>query len=245
MAATAPFESYIICGTPRTGSTLLCKLLAATGQAGQPDSYFACQFMGAWRTEWQLAGTTDSEYLAAAIAAGKGGTQIFGLRLMRESLDGLSQLLGRLYPDLTTDRARISRAFGQTLYIHQSRRDRLAQAISYVKAQQTGLWHVAPDGSELERLSPHQEPRYDLDAIRREVLAIEAHDEGWNAWFVAEGIEPLRVTYEALAAAPETTLGRICEALGIAGPKCVAPGVAILADDTNRDWATRYRRERE
>lgn len=243
MAATLPFESYIICGTPRTGSTLLCKLLTATGQAGQPDSFFACQFMGDWRAEWQLSGTSDFEYLAAAIAAGKGGTEIFGLRLMRESLDGLSQLLGRLYPDLTIDRARIARAFGQTLYIHLSRKDKLAQAISYVKAQQTGLWHVAPDGSELERLSPHQDPRYDRDMIQREVLALEAYDRSWNAWFEAQGIEPLRVTYEALAEHPSATLSRICEVLGFSKPRSVAPGVAILADDTNREWAHRYRQE--
>jgi hypothetical protein len=30
-------DSYLICGTPRTGSTLLCGLLTATGVAGRPE----------------------------------------------------------------------------------------------------------------------------------------------------------------------------------------------------------------
>ncbi|HEX6473857.1 MAG TPA: Stf0 family sulfotransferase, partial [Candidatus Limnocylindria bacterium] len=32
--------SYLLCGTPRTGSTLLCGLLTSTGVAGRPESYF-------------------------------------------------------------------------------------------------------------------------------------------------------------------------------------------------------------
>ncbi|HBF29284.1 Stf0 family sulfotransferase, partial [Rhizobium sp.] len=30
----AKFSSYVICTSPRSGSTLLCKLLAATGISG-------------------------------------------------------------------------------------------------------------------------------------------------------------------------------------------------------------------
>ena len=35
-----PKISYLICTTPRSGSTLLCELLAASGIAGRPDEYF-------------------------------------------------------------------------------------------------------------------------------------------------------------------------------------------------------------
>jgi hypothetical protein len=33
-------SSYLLCGTPRTRSTLLCGLLTSTGVAGCPESYF-------------------------------------------------------------------------------------------------------------------------------------------------------------------------------------------------------------
>jgi len=32
--------SYLICPTPRSGSTLLCEPLEGTGIAGRPDEYF-------------------------------------------------------------------------------------------------------------------------------------------------------------------------------------------------------------
>ena len=36
----APTVSYLICSTPRTGSSLLCDALTATGVAGRPEEYF-------------------------------------------------------------------------------------------------------------------------------------------------------------------------------------------------------------
>ena len=35
-----PFFFYLVCATPRSGSTLLCHALAATGVAGRPEEFF-------------------------------------------------------------------------------------------------------------------------------------------------------------------------------------------------------------
>src|ERR1700733_1978844 len=35
-----PAHSYMVCATPRSGSTLLCEMLAATGRAGRPLEHF-------------------------------------------------------------------------------------------------------------------------------------------------------------------------------------------------------------
>ncbi len=35
-----PNTSYLVCATPRSGSTLLCEALTNTGIAGQPKEYF-------------------------------------------------------------------------------------------------------------------------------------------------------------------------------------------------------------
>ena len=184
------FDSYIICGTPRTGSTLLCDLLASTKRAGAPDSFYGRKFMPAWAEEWQLPKPeTMSErdfaiaYLNAAMHVGKAGTNIFGLRLMRENLDELSAILDLIHPSLSSDKARFEKAFGKILYIHLFRENKLEQAVSYVKAEQTGLWHVAPDGTEIERLAPPQEPRYDFARLKDEVEKLEAYDAAWHDWF--------------------------------------------------------------
>jgi len=246
---SAMFDAYIICGTPRTGSTLLCKLLESTGTTGAPHSFYRRQDVAEWAEEWKLPGRDtmgelefNVAYLDAALMAGKGQTDVFGLRLMRENLDELSAILDQVYPGLVSDAARFEKAFGRVLYMHLSREDKLAQAISLVKAEQTGLWHVAPDGTEIERVAPPAEPQYDFRRISGEVAELEAYDAAWNTWFERQDITPLRLGYESLSADPAATLAGICKALGVTPPNMadVKPGVAKLADATSLDWMRRY-----
>ncbi len=246
------FDSYIICGTPRTGSTLLCGLLAATGRAGTPDSFYGRAFRDDWAREWGLPERStmqksdyEAAYLDAALRCGRGLTPVFGLRLMRENVEDLSEALGLVFPGLTSDKERFARAFGRTLYIHLSRADKLAQAVSYIKARQTGLWHVAPDGTEVERIGAPGEPRYDAALIRGQIAAFEAYDRNWESWFASQGIVPLRIRYQALAEDSARVLADVCSALGVKAPEPgqIKPRVARLADATNEAWIARYRSE--
>lgn len=243
---------YVICGTPRSGSTLLCGLLAATGRMGVPDSFFRRQILSEWAEDWGLpeAATQDRRgidraYLAAALRAGTGGTEVFGLRLMQENLAELCTALDRLAPGRPSDRARLEAAFGPLVFVHLSRTDRVAQAVSLVRAQQTGLWHVAPDGSEVERLAPPREPVFDLARLKREVDRLERAEAAWQAWFATEGIAPLDIRYESLARDPEAAVGQLCAALKVDPPAqgSLRPGVARLADGISAEWIARYRAE--
>lgn len=247
------YTSYVICTSPRSGSTLLCKLLAATGVAGKPGSYFHDGSLSAWLGYYDLVpdeAATErevlSEIFAAAIAEGSAGTGMFGLRLQRHSFDFFSQKLAVLHPNPPSGQQRFQAAFGHTAYLHLTRRDKVAQAVSYVKAEQTGLWHAAPDGSELERLSPPQAPAYAPDKIAAQVEEMTAFDRQWESWFEAERLAPLVLTYEALSADPVGTLKRVLEHLGL-NPEAAAgvePGVAKLADEISKDWVARFRAER-
>ena len=69
-------ESYLICGTPRTGSTLLCGLLDSTGVAGHPESYFRQPDEQSLAAKWGIARSPDgvfdyADYVRAAVAAGR------------------------------------------------------------------------------------------------------------------------------------------------------------------------------
>ncbi len=93
----AMFDSYIICGTPRTGSTFFAICWLRRSAPASPDSFYGRKFMPDWAAAWHLPDpSTMTErdyaitYLDAAIRVGKAGTPIFGLRLMRENLDELS-----------------------------------------------------------------------------------------------------------------------------------------------------------
>ena len=158
------------------------------------------------------------------------------------SFDFFTQKLAVLHSGLSSDAERFQAAFGRTLFLHLTRRDKVEQSVSYVKARQTGLWHAAPDGTELERLSPPQEPAYDAGEIRARFEEVTAYDRDWERWFATEKIDPLRVTYESLSTDPTGTLRRILDRLGLDREAAadVQPGVAKLADGTSRDWVARF-----
>lgn len=178
----------------------------------------------------------------AAIDRGTGNTGIFGLRLQNQSFEFFMQKLHVLVPGFLNDLERIREVFRHTLFIHLTRQNKLEQAISYVKASQTGLWHKAPTGLELERLSEPQDPVYDAEAIQSRMMEFTAMDDNWISWFAAEGISPLRITYEDLSAQPLAVTGDLLEHLGLGRSLTIGlkTPVVKLADTINRQWALRY-----
>jgi LPS sulfotransferase NodH len=241
--------SYIICATPRSGSTLLCDLLSQTGVAGRPNSFYRQESLGDFVADWGVASGSGIEFerhfLAAAIKAGTSNTGTFGMRVMWPSMPYLLEQLRRLYPSQSTDTGRIAAAFGTPVYIHLQRKDRVAQAISRAKAEQSGLWHRHADGSERERVKDHQAPQYDGGQLERFIAEAEDNEARWHRWFDASDIRPFELTYEELSAEPTATLAKTLGALGkdpdIA--KRVTVQTARLSDASSREWAERFARE--
>jgi len=248
------YRSYILCTSPRSGSTLLCKLLSATGVAGHPGSFFHEPSLAAWLDYFGLKADphvaevdTLQQVFAAAIAKGSRDTDVFGLRLQRHSFEFFQEKLAVLHADRATDLERLKAAFGETLFIHLTRQDKVGQAVSFVKAEQSGLWHKAPDGSELERLSEPRKPRYDAAELRACHDRFRGFDRDWQTWFDREGINPHRITYEELSDDPQAALRMVLERLELdpSAAEGVEPAVAKLADAISADWAERFVRQLE
>ncbi len=182
----------------------------------------------------------------AALNRGAKETGVFGLRMQRGSFDFFIRQAGRLHPECTSDLERIEAAFGPTLFIHLNRDSKLDQAISLVKANQSGLWHRAADGTELERLSEPREPVYDADEIANSIAEVSEMRDAWRGWFEKENIQPLQMSYDELSKDPQKAVETVLDALGVdtAIANDVRPRVAKLADATNKEWAERFLKER-
>lgn len=248
-----PPKAYILCTAPRSGSTLLCRMLTETGVAGRPASYFHEPCVADWAARLDLAPGNDADdralqvsVLRAAQDKGRNGAGPFGLRLQRHSFPYFMERLEDIFPDERTDTERLRRAFGATAFIYLTRADKVEQAVSYAKARQSGLWHVAPDGTEQERLAPRAEPVYDAAEIAEQVETFAQYDRDWESWFAGQGLEPLRIGYEDLSADPQQMLRRTLEVLGLDGRAAdgIGPGVGKLADDVSRDWVARFKATR-
>jgi LPS sulfotransferase NodH len=246
--------SYVLCSTPRSGSTLLCEMLAATGVAGRPNSYFRQEDVEAWADAWGVPHPRgiedpafDRDYLVAMRREGSAGTGVFGLRLMWASAVDATRRLDRA---LSADRdlaASLEAAFGPTLFVHVSRADKVAQAISRLRAEQSGLWHLAADGSVLEGTISPQPVAYDGARIAELVAELERDEVGWRAFFEARGIVPLGLVYEDVAADPSAALARILIALELDPDPARRTPVRTtkIADEESRMWAERFRQEQD
>lgn len=246
-AASDPIDSYLICATPRTGSSLLCGLLDSSGVAGHPESYFRQQGEQEYAARWGIVRSPDgafsfADYVRAALTAGTTGNGVFAARIMWETLDELVAKLGPLYPDMagSSDLELLNRAFGRTRFVYLRRGDVVAQAVSLLRARQTDVWH----DTEGENREAVREPCFDPDQIEELIREIEAGNLGWQRWFGSAGIQPCQVRYEELEVAPvEIALG----VLGFLGLE-LAPGRQVvvrhkrLADGTNARWIDSYLR---
>ncbi|MGC4788716.1 Stf0 family sulfotransferase [Micromonospora sp. DT178] len=245
-------DSYFICGTPRTGSSLLLGLLESTGVAGRPQAYFRSPDEPLWADRWQLPRTADggfayADFVRAALAAGRTDNGVFGAKLMWGTLDEVVAKLAAVHPDLDGDDVAIlGRTFGRTGFVFLRRDDVLAQAVSRLRAEQTGRWFVGGSGEISGDAGNGQAPRFDADGIRHYVEEIREHNAAWEAWFASWGIQPHVVRYEELA---EDMVATTCGVLDFLGLDVPADGCAVVArhqrqaDELNRQWIARYRAE--
>ena len=153
----ARIDSYLICATPRTGSTLLCGLMASTEVAGRPDSYFREPDERSWAARWDIVRSSDrvveySEFVRAAIAAGRTGNGVFAARIMWGTMDHLVDRLRTVHHAAAGgDLDLLNLAFGRTRFVQLHRGDLLAQAVSWHRAEQTDVWHRTGRGSRNNR----------------------------------------------------------------------------------------------
>jgi trehalose 2-sulfotransferase len=219
----APHVSYMVCSVPRSGSSLLCDVLAGTELAGAPTEYFDLNQMEAFSREWGVSGTGD--YVQAMFARKTSPNGVFGVKA---HFHQLGDVLGHhdidaVFPDL------------RLVYVR--RRDHVRQAVSWSRATQTGQWASDhPAGS--------VEPRFDAREIATLVERIEREERGWEDLFEHLGRQPLRIDYEELAPDAGLAVRRVFKLIGVEpGPDFEPPAPTILrqADGLSEGWVRRYR----
>ena len=265
-----PSCSYLVCATPRSGSTLLCKALEGTGLAGHPEEFFeAKRETGAPARGsdylWD-AGEVDlhellgedpeppapgysslqdvpdyREHLRRTLERGTTPNGVFGAKIMWGHRQDFFRL-ARTLPELTDlkERDLLCALFPNLHYVWVRRYDRPQQAVSLWKAIQTQSWRSGQQGST-------REPVYDFGAIDHLRQMLDRNDGAWGHWFERNGIEPLELRYHNIAADPAGCVRRVLEYLGLDEHDYPEPSASTerQADATSREWTERYVRQRE
>jgi trehalose 2-sulfotransferase len=262
---SAPEHSYLVAATPRSGSTLLCELLAGTGIAGRPAEYFEqLHATGLPRQPRQyFEGLEDPEVLnllaptvpgtpvspeafrerfEGALAQGTTANGVFAAKVMWGYLpDLLLGLRSRFGADGRRAPDTLAFAFPGLRYVQVLRRDKVGQAVSLWTAVQTAQWR---DDGRREPATAHA-PEYAFRAIDHLVEQLTAQERAWTRWFAAAGIEPVTVVYEELAASPREVVHGALAGLALEPADVPIPRMQRQAGARSQEWVERYVAERD
>jgi LPS sulfotransferase NodH len=189
-------QVYSICMMPRSGSNFLVQCLTETGVLGQPGEYLHRNEPTALPS---IAARFQTPTLDAAMA------EIMARTRSPNGVFGIKVHIGMLLPLL------IEGTFAHTLahgkFIYTTRDDLLAQAISFVRAQMTGVW--------LSKNEADGEAKFDFDRIRTTITDLSTMMTQWETFFAFHGIQPLRITYEAINRNVDDVVAAIADYLGV------------------------------
>jgi len=214
-------QSYIICATPRSGSTLLCEALTRTNRAGVPTE---------WMVEGSVAALTayfpgdmpqfgTKEYLPRIAEHTATANGIFGLKAMWTEFTQLIES-DRWGDQILGSNFRGSSYFPNLSYIYIHRRDVLRSAISKFLAEQTGIWNTtlknAHDSNTIGRRNdiiakladPHSRAMV-FDRIEQIIADTRSSENSWQQFFDQNGISPCVVEYESMTQDMETTIRNV------------------------------------
>jgi trehalose 2-sulfotransferase len=254
---------YLICATPRSGSTLLCDLLTATGVAGHPEEYFQLMpvvgrarhpreyLAPVWEGEVgailgerspvddqltqleERGAATFAEYLVRIREVATTPNGVLGAKVMWGYFPGLVWHLAGDGATVDDAPCLLDAAFPGLRYVHVTRRDKERQAMSLWRALQTWTWRA-------DQATPADRPiLFCRRAIEHLAASLQADDDAWRAWYARNGLEPaISVVYEDLAADHDGGLRKVLDALGLVAPNGhrAAPRLRPQADSVTEEW---------
>lgn len=237
--------AYVICTSPRSGSTLLCKGLASTGHAGTPDEYFdrPAENLGYWM--WRFGISDRSEFADQVVEATTTPNGVFGVKLHWTAYPDMHRAFIESLTPRVADAWRRSldellhERFDAVRYVWLRRLDKVAQGISHFRADRSRIWEI-PRG---QRAARDDAVGFDFRAIDHCVSSTLEYERQWESHFLRTGLTPLEVVYEEFVGSYDPTLRKVLDHLGVnhADLPEQEPQLERLADQKSLEWAELYR----
>lgn len=129
--------------------------------------------------------------------------------------------------------------------MYLGRADVVAQAVSWLRAEQTGTWYIGGIGEIAGNAGTGRAPSFDAGRIGQIIQMLDEHNAAWEAWFASSGVRPHRVSYEELDADMAGVTRGILDFLGLDVPdqRVIVPRHQRQADELSGQWIERYRLE--
>lgn len=215
-------RGYAICTEPRSGSTVLTRILTSTGVLGRPTEYFNPETMRNWRGAPDYPSEPEAQ-LGEILRLGATPNGVYGLKVFSAEFDAVK---ATRWPERLPDLS----------FIHLERHDLLGQAISHVRALQTWQW---------VSFRPAQaEPVYDPAAINRELVGLVRANTRWRYFLASNGLPVLNLVYEEVMRFPQETVEAVARLVGVSETPRIdwdqAKDLEIQRDDLTEAWRARF-----
>ncbi|MEL7313690.1 MAG: Stf0 family sulfotransferase [Cyanobacteria bacterium J06559_3] len=218
-------NSYIICSTVRSGSTLLCKTLGQLKECGQPEEYFHRHIIK--RLKLRKDPEKFLSYCRAIFREGVTHHGTFGIKLhWWQLLDFLS--LARQLPQFKEkqDLEILGELFPNPKFIYLRRKNMTAQAISAAIAAQTGQWErlneqeaksltLKPAKTQSKASKHVQQVKFQPWKIYEWEASLRSQNQAWQHFFQENSLRYHEITYENLIQSFSQEIGRALDYIGI------------------------------
>jgi trehalose 2-sulfotransferase len=250
-----PKSSFFICHTMRSGSTLLCDALSSTGVAGYAEEYFperspggevyvtsgaALKDPATWLCDW--TSTPFEECLDRVLRCGTTPNGVFASKVRWLNMPYLGEMITGMNGSADLSLAeQLDSVFPNCRYVCITRRDKVRQAVSLVKARQSKQWKAM--SAEAHRPDA---ARYNFRLIEAAVGGIVQQECAWEEYFTHAGITPISVIYEDFVRSYEPTVRQLLADLKIdltTDYVFPPPGLQKQADGASEGWVERYHRD--
>lgn len=224
---------YLILASPRSGSTLVGRMLHATGQAGDPLEYFNPNLRDAERDTRGLESLSFPQYLSIAEARSTTANGVFGMHLhLSQFADAFHRKPGER--GVNGEMLAFLRSFDK--FIWTRRRNRIRQAVSWVIAKRAKSFH--------SRESAEQINEYDImpDELVNALSLVCANDFGWENLIKRNDLRARTVWYEDMVTDYHGSSRIILRHLGLNGTvrDIPPPPIQKQATELNDRLARRF-----
>lgn len=221
-----PRKAYVMATTPRSGSTYFASRLWQAGDLGAPLEYL--NPIHVEQMMRRLEAPTYPAYWLALQRVRTSPNGVFGHKLFMPYYLEAGRADPSLLPMLRSD-----------LAVHLYRRDKVAQAVSLARAQQTQAW--ASWNTEAAA------PAYNPGLISRCLKNILIQERWWSSAFELTGAKILSVAYEDFVGHEDQVIDDIRRQLGLTldvnCPPVELEELSRQRDTLSADWAERFKAE--
>ena len=224
-------SSYMLCTAPRCGGTLLASLLYESDVMGVPHEYFHIEDVAENLCErWGFTRPVKTtEYFDEVLKRRTGPNGVFGLKTH----------FSQIYPLL--GQKSVQKLLGSTKsFVHVTRKDVLAQAVSYAIAHQSRSWSTLH--------TTRADAQYDSGLVNQFLEEILMQSLQWQRFFTINKISAIEISYEDILEDPNRVCHQICESMDIKTAHDFSIKKSPLKQQTttqNTEWIDRFRSEKK